>query len=57
MERIAADSGYTMRYLGEGEEPPRRIWNTLLAHKLLSWVLAQHGAVYIGPAMGSRGAG
>lgn len=43
MERIAADAGYAMRYLGEGEEPPRRIWNTLLAHKLLAWTLNSHG--------------
>lgn len=43
MARIADKAGYSMRYAGEGEEPPRRIWNTLRAHKLLHWALDAHG--------------
>ncbi|MGE3692972.1 MAG: DsbA family oxidoreductase [Novosphingobium sp.] len=44
MEAMAAQAGYDMRYLGEGEEPESRLWNTFLAHKLLRWALEQHGA-------------
>lgn len=44
MRKIAEQAGYDMRYLGGGEEPPRRIWNTLNAHKLLRWALECHGA-------------
>src|SRR5690606_22200299 len=44
MVAMAADAGYDMRYLGEDEEPPRRLWNTFLAHKLLRWALAEYGA-------------
>jgi predicted DsbA family dithiol-disulfide isomerase len=43
MVAMAADAGYEMRYLGEGEEPPRRLWNTFLAHKLLRWALDAEG--------------
>jgi len=44
MVAMAEEAGYAMRYLGEGEEPERRLWNTFLAHKLLRWTLAEHGA-------------
>lgn len=43
MQRTAERAGYEMRYLGEGEEPPRRLWNTHNAHKLLRWTLDTHG--------------
>ena len=43
MAKIAEKAGYSMRYRGKGEEPPRRIWNTFLAHKLLHWALEAHG--------------
>lgn len=47
MQRIAESAGYKMRYLGPldeyGEEPLRRIWNTLKAHKLLHWALETQG--------------
>ena len=33
MVAMAAEAGYDMRYLGSGEEPPRKLWNTFLAHK------------------------
>ena len=44
MERIAAEAGYDMRYRGEGTEPERCLWNTLLAHKLLAWAWDSEGA-------------
>lgn len=44
MVRSAAQAGYDMRYQGEGEKPPQRIWNTFMAHKLLSWALEAQGA-------------
>jgi len=47
MQRIAESAGYEMRYLRPldeyGEEPSRRIWNTLKAHKLLHWALETQG--------------
>jgi len=43
MVAMAAEAGYEMRYLGEGEEPSRNLWNTFLAHKLLHWALTGHG--------------
>lgn len=43
MSRIAERAGYAMRYMGEGPEPPRRMWNTLRAHKLLAWALSEYG--------------
>lgn len=46
MVAMAEEAGYAMRYLGEGDEPPRRLWNTFLAHKLLRWALAGYGAVF-----------
>lgn len=45
MQAIAAEAGYTMRYRGEGEPPPRRLWNTHRAHMLLAWALETQGAV------------
>jgi predicted DsbA family dithiol-disulfide isomerase len=53
MVAMAAEAGYDMRYRGDrepgGEEPPRKLWNTFLAHKLLRWTLAEHG-----PALQTR---
>jgi len=43
MQRIAKEAGYEMRWLGEGEEPPRRMWNTRRAHMLLHWALDTAG--------------
>lgn len=43
MKEIGARAGYSFDYAGEGEAPEARLWNTLLAHKLLLWTLAQHG--------------
>jgi predicted DsbA family dithiol-disulfide isomerase len=47
MQAIAEAAGYEMRYLGPkddgGEEPPRMMWNTRAAHKLLHWALDAAG--------------
>lgn len=43
MQSIASEAGYEMRWLGEGEEPPRRLWNTRRAHMLLHWALDTAG--------------
>ena len=43
MQAVAAEAGYTMRYLGKGDPPPRRLWNTHRAHKLLAWALDTQG--------------
>ncbi|MDG2002017.1 MAG: DsbA family oxidoreductase [Novosphingobium sp.] len=44
MQMIAEQAGYEMRFVGEGEEPPRRMWNTRLAHMLLHWALETGGS-------------
>lgn len=44
MQAIAERAGYSFAYTGEQPEPPAMMWNTLLAHKLLLWTLAQDGA-------------
>ena len=43
MLQIGADAGYSFAYTGPEPEPPARMWNTFLAHKLLLWVLATQG--------------
>lgn len=43
MKEIGARAGYSFDYTGEGEAPQARLWNTLRAHQLLLWTLAQHG--------------
>jgi predicted DsbA family dithiol-disulfide isomerase len=40
---MAGRAGYDMRYLGDGPEPGRRLWNTFLAHRLLRWALTHPG--------------
>ncbi len=43
--RAAGDrAGYSFAYSGETPEPPSMLWNTFLAHRLLKWVLVEHGA-------------
>ncbi len=44
MKEIAARAGYSFDYMGEGEVPEARLWNTDRAHRLLLWTLAQAGA-------------
>ena len=43
MQLIAKEAGYEMRWLGEGDEPERRMWNTRRAHMLLHWALETAG--------------
>jgi predicted DsbA family dithiol-disulfide isomerase len=43
MIAMAERAGYDMRYLGDGPEPERRLWNTFLAHRLLRWALTDSG--------------
>ncbi len=44
MAQHAEKAGYSFAYTGAGDAPPAILWNTLLAHKLLRWTLAVHGA-------------
>jgi len=41
---IAAAAGWPFDWSGEGSPPPRHIWNTFLAHKMLAHALAGYGA-------------
>lgn len=43
MIEIGERAGYSFRYSGAGDPPPAMIWNTFAAHKLLKWVLIEHG--------------
>ena len=43
MLATAAKAGFPMEYTGEGEPPEPMMWNTLDAHKLLRWALAEAG--------------
>lgn len=43
VEAAAAAAGFPMTWNGDGEPPPRWVWNTHAAHKLLRWVLAVAG--------------
>jgi predicted DsbA family dithiol-disulfide isomerase len=36
-------AGFPFDYTGEGGPPPKTMWNTFAAHKLLRWTLAAHG--------------
>ena len=43
--RAAADrAGVSLDYAGEEPAPPAMMWNTLLAHKLLTWVGETYGS-------------
>jgi predicted DsbA family dithiol-disulfide isomerase len=44
MLATAAKAGFPMEYTGDGEPPEPMMWNTLDAHKLLRWALANAGA-------------
>lgn len=43
VEDAADKSGFSMRWQGAGEAPPKWVWNTHDAHKLLRWALAVAG--------------
>jgi predicted DsbA family dithiol-disulfide isomerase len=44
MREFGDRAGYDFRYRGEGDGPRPKMWNTLLAHKLLAWTLDAAGA-------------
>lgn len=39
----AERAGYSFDYTGEGEAPPAMMWNTRMAHRLLTWALRDFG--------------
>lgn len=43
MKQAAANAGYSFEYTGKGNPPPQMMWNTRLAHRLLTWTLHDHG--------------
>ncbi|MBB3859145.1 putative DsbA family dithiol-disulfide isomerase [Novosphingobium hassiacum] len=43
LKQAAANAGYSFEYTGGGEAPPQMMWNTRLAHRLLTWTLQDHG--------------
>ncbi|MFC3096701.1 DsbA family oxidoreductase [Alteraurantiacibacter palmitatis] len=44
VEAAAEAAGFPIAWTGVGEAPPRHVWNTHGAHKLLRWVLETSGA-------------
>lgn len=46
MQQAAANAGYSFAYTGEGNPPPQMMWNTRLAHRLLTWTLHDHGPAF-----------
>ncbi len=44
MRGIAERAGYSFAYTGPDPEPAGMMWNTFLAHKLLTWALESAGA-------------
>ncbi len=43
LKQAAANAGYSFEYTGGGDPPPQMMWNTRLAHRLLTWTLHDHG--------------
>ena len=43
LKAAAERAGYSFDYAGEGEAPPAMMWNTRLAHRLLTWALRDFG--------------
>lgn len=43
LRHAAERAGYSFDYTGEGEAPPAMMWNTRMAHRLLTWVLRDFG--------------
>ncbi|MBL4718048.1 MAG: DsbA family oxidoreductase [Erythrobacter sp.] len=43
MREAAQNAGVSLDYQGEDPEPPRWMWNTFDAHKLLTWAGEAHG--------------
>ncbi|NLR71086.1 DsbA family oxidoreductase [Novosphingobium sp. ERN07] len=43
LKQAGARAGYSFDYTGEGEAPPAMMWNTRMAHRLLTWALRDFG--------------
>jgi len=43
MKAIADGAGVSLGYEGEGEAPPAMMWNTRMAHRLLTWAMRNFG--------------
>ncbi|MBB4613266.1 DsbA family oxidoreductase [Novosphingobium taihuense] len=43
LKGAAERAGYSFDYTGEGEAPPAMMWNTRMAHRLLTWALRDYG--------------
>ncbi|MBA4086230.1 MAG: DsbA family oxidoreductase [Novosphingobium sp.] len=43
LRQAAERAGYSFDYTGDGEAPPAMMWNTRMAHRLLTWVLRDFG--------------
>lgn len=43
MRQAAERAGYSFDYTGEGDAPPAMMWNTRMAHRLLTWALRAFG--------------
>lgn len=43
LKQAGARAGYSFDYTGEGEAPSPMMWNTRLAHRLLTWTLRDFG--------------
>lgn len=43
LRQAAERAGYSFDYVGAGEAPPAMMWNTRLAHRLLTWALHDFG--------------
>ena len=43
LRQAAERAGYSFDYTGDGEAPPAMMWNTRMAHRLLTWALRDFG--------------
>lgn len=43
LRQAGGRAGYSFDYTGEGEAPPPMMWNTRIAHRLLTWALRDFG--------------
>ncbi|MBF9150562.1 DsbA family oxidoreductase [Novosphingobium jiangmenense] len=43
LRQAAERAGYSFDYTGDGEAPPAMMWNTRMAHRLLTWTLREFG--------------
>lgn len=43
LKGAAERAGYSFDYTGQGEAPPAMMWNTRMAHRLLTWAMRNFG--------------